>query len=261
VAATAGLNAIRPSEGDPIVFGFVGNGSASEECAPNPPTLFYSCSTSWSLAAGTIVIRIEVSPREHNSPAAGSWTALQAVEGPDLPGAQATTIDGLPARFSKNASDVIPYSTETIPGATEVLWWGLTSQQQFTFGYSIVAGIRGPNLAALEAQAKALVAGIRYIPETSMLPTDPAAFDQARQSALERALADQKQDADSEHDHAWDCFPTTVGASQKATITQTPNSNPLTRPLPVTCTVESMVPTVMQGWTLTLSQTWEAGSD
>ena len=98
------------------------------------------------------------------APTSYIWTGREAVEGPEIPGAEALMIDGLPARFAKSTTDAVPYSSETVPGATEVLWWGLTSQQQFGFGYSIVAGIRGPDVAALEAQAKALVAGIHYVP-------------------------------------------------------------------------------------------------
>jgi len=94
-----------------------------------------------------------------------------------------------------------------------------------------------------------------------MLPTDPAAFDQARQAALETDLTEQKKllASNKDYSHAWDCFPTVVGASRKGTITDTPSTGPLTKPLSVTCTVESMVPTVMQGWILTLSQSWDAG--
>jgi len=189
------------------------------------------------------------------------WTGREAVEGPEIPGAEALMIDGLPARFAKSTTDAVPYSSETVSGATEVLWWGLTSEQQFSFGYSIVAGIRGPDVAALEAQAKALVASIHYVPEPIMLPTDPTALDQVRQAALETDLTEQKKTMASNKDyrHAWDCFPTVVGASRNATITDTPSTGPLTKPLSVTCTVESMVPTVMQGWTLTLSQSWDAG--
>lgn len=263
-AATLGLNASSATQGD--VFGFVGNGGASEKCVPAAPPV-NTCTTTWSLAAGTIVLRFEDSsklPSPSSDPSVRPsylWTAEQATLGPEVPGAEALTIDGLPARFAKSTTDVIPYSQETVPGATEVLWWGLTSQQQFFWGYSIVAAIRGPNAASLEAQAKALVAGIHYVPDTAMLPTDPTALGLVRQAALERALADQKKYAGIEHVHAWDCFPSVVGASQDATITQTPLTSPLTLPLPVTCTVESMVPTAMQGWMLTLSQSWAAGSD
>jgi hypothetical protein len=261
-AATNGLNSQSQAQGNPSVFGFLGNGTASEECVPNPPVLLYTCTTTWSLGPGTVAFRFEIAPPwpYHTDSA---WTAQRAVTGTDIPGAEALTIDGLPARFAKSTTDAIPFSTEMVSGATEVLWWGLTSQLQFQFGYSIVAAIKGPNVAELEAQAKAFVAGIHYLPETAMLPTDPVALDQVRQAALETALADQKRTmaANKDQNHAWDCFPTVVGESRKATITQTPSTNPLTKPLPVTCTVESMVPTVMQGWTVTFSQAWDAGQD
>jgi hypothetical protein len=259
-AATAGLSVVSEAPGDPSVFGFVGNSGASDDCVPAPPSHVYSCTTKWSLGAGTIALRFEVSPRITGPHPSYLWTGREAVSGPEIPGAEALMIDGLPARFAKSTTDAVPYSSETVPGATEVLWWGLTSQDQFSFGYSIVAGIEGPNVAALEAQAKALVASIHYVPEPIMLPTDPIALDQVRQASLEAALADQKgMSSNKDYGHAWDCFPTVVGASRKATITTTPSTGPLTKPLLVTCTVESMVPTVMQGWTLTLSQSWGAG--
>lgn len=259
-AATAGLSVVSATQGDPSVFGFVGNSSANEDCVPAPPSHVYACTTNWSLEAGTIALRFEVSPQIIGPRLAYLWTGREAVDGPEIPGAETLMIDGLPARFAKSTTDAVPYSSETVPGASEVLWWGLTSQQQFSFGYSIVAGIAGPNVAALEAQAKALVASIHYVPEPIMLPTDPVAFDQARQAALEADLAQQKgMSSNKDYGHAWDCFPTVVGASRKATITTTPSTGPLTKPLLVTCTVESMVPTVMQGWTLTLSQSWDAG--
>ena len=258
-AATAGLSASSAAQGEPAVFGFVGNSGASEECMPKPPSA-NACTTTWSLGAGTIAMRFEVSPRITGPRPSYVWTGREAVEGPEIPCAEALMIDGLPARFAKSTTDAVPYSSETVPGATEVLWWGLTSQDQFSFGYSIVAGIEGPNVAALEAQAKALVASIHYVPAPIMLPTDPIALDQVRQAALEAALADQRGlSSNKDYSHAWDCFPTVVGASRKATITTTPSTGPLTKPLLVTCTVESIVPTVMQGWTLTLSQAWDAG--
>jgi hypothetical protein len=89
-----------------------------------------------------------------------------------------------------------------------------------------------------------------------------------QQSALLRFYADDRQHANDEHVHELDCFPTTVGASRQAEITQTIATNPLTVPLPVTCTVVSMVPYPLPGWippkygwTVTLSQSWVAGPD
>jgi hypothetical protein len=91
---------------------------------------------------------------------------------------------------------------------------------------------------------------------------------QLQQIALLRFYADDKRFANDEHIHEMDCFPTTVGASEQAVITQTIGTNPLTVPLPVTCTVVSMVPYPLPGWTppkygwtVTLSQSWVAGQD
>jgi hypothetical protein len=260
-AADNGLSSASATDGNPLVFGFVGNVAASEECAGSTGGGIYTCTTNWALAEGSVAIRFEIAPRTSGSIRPTSiWTARQAVNGTEIPGAEALTIDGLPARFARSTSDVIPYSTETVPGATEVLWWGLPSQQQYSFGYSIVAGIRGPNDAELEAQAEALVAGIHFVPEPVMLPTDPAALAQARQSALLAFFADQASSANAEHVHAYDCFPRTPGASNQTTIIQTLNgSAPMTQPLPVTCQTMSSDPNSMQGWTVTLKQTWLAG--
>jgi hypothetical protein len=91
---------------------------------------------------------------------------------------------------------------------------------------------------------------------------------QRQQSALMKLYADDRRFANDEHIHEMDCFSTTVGASQQAEITQTIGTSPLTIPLPVTCTVVSMVPypvpgwtPPMYGWTVTLSQSWVAGPD
>jgi hypothetical protein len=91
---------------------------------------------------------------------------------------------------------------------------------------------------------------------------------QRQQSALMKLYADDRRFANDEHIHEMDCFSTTVGASQQAEITQTIGTSPLTIPLPLTCTVVSMVPypvpgwtPPMYGWTVTLSQSWVAGPD
>jgi hypothetical protein len=189
------------------------------------------------------------------------WTGFQALGGPDIPGAEALTVDGYPARFAKNTSDVVPYSTETVPGATEVLWWGLTKPSQDWFGYSITAAISGPNAAELEAEARALVASIRYDNKPPSLPTDPTALAQARQPALLAFFASMTKYGDDEHKHAYDCFPRTIGTSQQASILEPPNQSPMTQPLPVTCTTVSMDPNAMQGWTVVLKETWVAGPD
>jgi hypothetical protein len=108
----------------------------------------------------------------------------------------------------------------------------------------------------------------RPSPALTPSPVLTPSLEQLQQSALLKFYADDRQRANDEHDHEMDCFPTTVGASQQAEITQPVWGNPLTVPLPVTCTVVSMVPYPLPGWvppkygwTLTLSQSWVAGLD
>lgn len=251
------------SIGDPVAFGFVGTGSGQQQkCTTNPSTGRESCTTTWSLSEGTIVLRFAAAPMgmplDHLPYA---WTGYQALQGPEIPGAEPVNIDGFPARFATNASDVVPYSTETVLGATEIMWWGLPKPVQLAEGYIIVAAIRGPNAAELEAQARALVASIQYVPEPMMLPTDPAALAQARQPALLKFFSGLPIDGSAAYKDSWDCFPRAVGVSQQANIIAFPDQNPLTRPLSVTCTTVSMDPDPMQGWTVTLRQSWRAGPD
>ncbi len=101
---------------------------------------------------------------------------------------------------------------------------------------------------------------------TSTAPTPSVA--ERQHAALLNLYANVRRYANDEHVHEMDCFPTTVGASQQAVITQTITTNPLTVPLPVTCTVVSMDPYPLPGWappkygwTVTLSQSWLAGPD
>jgi len=253
---------VSPTQ-DLVAMGFVGNGSGQQTCTPWSSTSLAKCMTTWSLPEGSIVLRFAVSPMFANPTTGPSyiWTGFQALDGPDIPGAEALTIDGYPARFAKNTSDVVPYSTETVPGATEVLWWGLTKPALDWFGYSITAAISGPNAAELEAEARALVASIRYDNKPPSLPTDPTALAQARQPALLTYLADMTKTGDDERKHAYDCFPRTIGTSQQASILEPPNQSPMTQPLPVTCTTVSMDPNAMQGWTVVLKETWVAGPD
>ena len=56
-----------------------------------------------------------------------------------------------------------------------------------------------------------------------------------------------------------DCFPTQPG-SRSATITVAPDGPKLSKPLPVVCSV-AIEPNIMEGWTITLTVTWEAASD
>jgi hypothetical protein len=263
--ATNGLSSASNLEGEPAVFGFVGNGSAQESCVPGGARSMSECSTTWGLVDNTIVLRFEVAVTAHmsweKSPPTYVWTGEEANDGVMIPGAQNLTVDNLPARFVRNATNTVPFRAETVPGATAVLWWGLPSQSTLQFGWTIVAAIRGPNTAELEKQAEALVASIHFISDVQVLPSDPADLERAREAALAHFYAEDKRLANDEHVHELDCFSAIVGEARQANITQTLATNPLTKPLPVTCIVESAVPSAMQGWIVTLSQSWKAGTD
>jgi hypothetical protein len=56
-----------------------------------------------------------------------------------------------------------------------------------------------------------------------------------------------------------DCFPRQPG-SKTTTIVLTPDDATLSKPLPVTCSV-AIEPNAMEGWTITLTVTWDAASD
>lgn len=254
---------------DPLIYdkvheamGFVGSGSATQKCTAWVQGSWATCATTWSLPDNSVVLRFgQASWIPVTGEDTYTWTVQQAVYGPEIPGAQRLTIDGMPVRFASNASDVVPHSSETVPGATEVLWWGVPSPMPSQFAFSIVAAIKGPNTAELEAQARAVVESIHFVPEPHMLPTDPTALADARSRALIQYFATSTQLSDGEHNHSLDCFPRTPGESQQASITQTLNTAPMTKPLPVTCTTVSIEPNEMQGWTIILKQTWAAGPD
>ena len=260
------LREASAQRGVPRVFGFVGTAPGAQTCLPATATLKAPlCSTRWNLADGTISMRFGMGGLFDGGIAKTTyhWTAWDSDLGTVLPGAESLVIDNLPVRFVRSVGDRVPYSQETIPGASEVLWWGLPSQSgdAYQSGWEIVAAIAGPHASELEAQATALVDSIHFAPEPTLLPTDPGLLESARQSMLRTAYAAIVHDENDEHIHELDCFPTTVGASRQAYITQTIPTNPLTVPLLVTCSLVSMVPTPMQNWALTLSQTWAAGPD
>jgi hypothetical protein len=248
-------------------MGFVGSGSASQNCTTWSNTTPAKCTTTWSLTDGSIVMRfaevmsMPVGLKWSADSPAYTWTATDAIDGRVIPGAENLTVRGLPARFTTSSTNIPPYGGEAIPGATEILWWGIPEPYQYSSGYSITAAIRGPDTAVLEAQAKALVASIQFAYQPPLLPTDPTALAQVRQQAFTTFLADELLMSNDESNHSLDCFPRTIGLSNQASITQTLNTAPMTKPLPVTCTTESVEANAMQGWTIVLKQTWVAGSD
>ena len=244
--------------------GFLGSGSARDVCQdPNGDGTDLDCTTEWTLPEGSVEVRFWVAT-------GGKWDGLSAIDGYPLDGYTPTTVDGLPAMFAKtigsisNAALIRP--AESVPNADEVLSWVLPTQLGLESVYTIDAAIRGPNAAELESQVRAMIASLRWEPAAYRLPTEPAALDTAETAAIPSGLASLRSQGQpsskiwtTRYPHFYDCFPSKTGVSVPATITYSQQA-PLTQPLPVICTT-AIKPNSMQGWTLSLTQTWAAGPD
>jgi hypothetical protein len=239
--------------------GFLGSGSAMDVCQGDPNDV--ECTTQWTLPEGSVEVRFWVA-------SGAKWDGLSAIDGYPLDGYTSTTVDGLPAMFSKTTGSISNAAlfrpTQSVPDADEVLSWVLPTQRELEGVYTIDAAIRGPNAAELEAQVRAMIASLRWEPAAYRLPTDPAVLDAAEAGASTSGLASLRSQPNvlylsGQYPHFFDCFPSKTGVSVAATITHSQQA-PHTQPLPVICTT-AIKPNSMQGWTLSLTQTWAAGPD
>jgi hypothetical protein len=247
------------------VFGYVGTTTPETVCT-DPVHLKAGgwslgvCSSVWSLGPDDVVLRFQK----------GHITGQSFVFGFTDPGFTMTTVGGLPALFSQSPGSGVPElamlsgpvaTPETAAGAETVLVWHLPGNPTDMAGthqvtpIRIVAAVRGPNAATIVAQVKAVVASIQYDPAVIPLPTDPATLEALSQQALTAAL----DLGDGTSPGSMDCFPTQPG-SRSATITVAPDGPKLGKPLPVVCSV-AIEPNIMEGWTITLTVTWDAASD
>jgi hypothetical protein len=243
--------------------GFVGSGSAKDVCAGDltDPSVGADCTTQWTLPESSVEVRFWAA-------SGAKWDGLSAIDGYSLDGYTLTTVDGLPAMFAKTTGSIsnaaLMRPAQVVPDAEEVLSWVLPTQRELEGVYTIDAAIRGPNVAELESQVRAMIASLRWEPAAYRLPTDPAALDAAQAAAITSGLASLRSQPNvlylsGQYPHFFDCFPSKTGVSVAATITHSQQA-PLTQPLPVTCTT-AIKPNSMQGWTLSLTQTWAAGPD
>lgn len=250
------------------IFGYVGTTTPETVCTDPAAQAkgrwsLGRCSSVWSLGPTDVVLRFQI----------GDISTQNILSGDANPGETITPVGGLPALFSQSSGSVIPElvafssaavapTTETAVGAERVMVWELPGNPTGPAGtyqqtsFRIVAAVRGPNTAALEAQAKALVASIKYDPAVVPLPTDPTALAALSQSTLRAALDDNWGPM---HPGWMDCFPREPG-SKSATIVLTPDDATLSKRLPVTCSV-AIEPNAMEVWTITLTVSWEAASD
>jgi hypothetical protein len=245
--------------------GFVGSGSAKDDCVSDftDPSVQVDCTTQWTLPEGSVEVRFWVA-------SGAKWDGLSAIDGYPLDGYTSTTVDGLPAMFSKTTGSISNAAlfrpTQSVPDADEVLSWVLPTQRELEGVYTIDAAIRGPNAAALESQVRAMIASLRWEPAAYRLPADPVALNAAQAAAIVSGLSSLRSQGQphsmiwtTSYPHFYDCFPSKTGVSVPATITHSQQA-PLTQPLPVICTT-AIKPNPMQGWTLSLTQTWAAGPD
>jgi hypothetical protein len=242
------------------VFGYVGTATPETVCSDpvHQKSGAWSlgvCSSVWSLGPDDVVLRFQKGDISGQS--LESWSTDPAFT--------MTTVGGLPALFSQSSGSGVPElarpglgaPTETAAGAETVLVWQLpgnpTGASQ-VIPVRIVAAVRGPNVAAIVAQVQAVVASIQYDPAVIPLPSDPAARTIQSLQALTRALGYPFADS-----RTLDCFPRVPG-SRDTTVTFTPSERTLSKPLPVTCSA-AIDPNPMEGWTVTLTVTWQAASD
>jgi hypothetical protein len=243
------------------VFGYVGTNTPETVCSDpvNQKPGMWSlgvCSSVWSLGPNDAVLRFQKGDIGGRS--LESW--------PTDPSFAMTTVGGLPALFRQSSGSGIPglamspspvAAPEIAAGADTVLVWQLpgnpTGGSQ-PIPVRIVAAVRGPDVAAIVSQVKAVVGSIKDDPAVVPLPTDPAARTTQSLEAVTRALGYPFADS-----RTLDCFPRVPG-SRDTTVTFTPSERTLSKPLPVTCSV-AVEPNPMEGWTVTLTVTWQGASD
>jgi len=243
------------------VFGYVGTATPETVCSDpvDQKSGAWSlgvCSSVWSLGPDDVVLRFQK----------GDISGRLFETWPTDPSFTMTTVGGLPALFGQSPGSGVPElamaagpvaTRETAAGAESVLVWQLpgnpTGNDQ-AIPVRIVAAVRGPNAAAIVAQVKAVMASIQYDPAVIPLPSDPAARTTQSLQALTRALGYPFADS-----RTLDCFPRVPG-SRDTTVTFTPSERTLSKPLPVTCSA-AIDPNSMEGWTVTLTVTWQAASD
>ena len=124
--------------------------TASEPCgSAYIPGLGGDCSDVVTLPADSVVVKISMWGGPPSGPA-GAIGALLAQ------GWSSTTVGGEPAAFT-------PQALQGIPGSDRSLVWavGVPGSGNEQAAYWITAGIRGPDLASIQAQVEAMIATVR----------------------------------------------------------------------------------------------------
>ena len=131
-----------------VAFLTSGAATADEPCgSAYVPGLGGDCSQDITLPANSVVVRISLWGGPPSGPA-GAIAALRTQ------GWSALTIAGEPAAFT-------PQALEGIPGSDRSLVWAVAAPgADNQKAYWITAGIRGPDLASIQAQVEAMIATI-----------------------------------------------------------------------------------------------------
>jgi hypothetical protein len=132
-----------------IAFLTSSGATASETCgSAYIPGLGGDCSQEVTLPANSVVVKISLWGGPPSGPA-GAIAALRAQ------GWSSTTVGGEPAAFT-------PQALEGIPGSDRSLVWavGVPGPDNDQKAYWITAGIRGPDLASIQAQVEAMIATV-----------------------------------------------------------------------------------------------------
>jgi hypothetical protein len=224
------------------ILDYIGTGSGLATCTaitPGPGDQFISgtqCGSNVKVDPGQLVVTLS---RQDGPPRPGpidpaDASALAA-------GEEYVTVGGLPAVFEGEKQGA---------SALEVtLGWTLSVPGELISRYMISADIKGPGVDQMRAQVEALVASIRYSPAVPVL--DPADGPRVAASGLAQVRSWGPEYA---------CFPSILGATATATITEFPGYSSLRKPLPVTCTT-AIEPSSIGLWKMTLTESWTAASD
>ena len=179
-----------------------------------------NCRVAYQLDPGTVVVSVGT----------GSFPGGNILDVPAA--ADPVTVGGLPGFIEETGP--VP---ET--GADRSLVWTLAMPGSIDNWYTVRAEFRGPDEAPLEAQVRAMVAGLRYDPSVVPLPSGATAAQEAAAGALARLR---------ERGAAWACFPDT--GSRTMVLRETVNG-PLAGPQVAACST-MIEATPLQLWRLHL---------
>jgi hypothetical protein len=229
-------------------------GHVSEDCSNFGQP---QCSTAWDLVPSSAAITFEFNNMSGAQGENKSWSLFDAETSQPPAGVQIVTVAGVRALFARSSSDHLPLGRTIlswngwVPDADEILVWEMVDRFDAQTGFKITAAIRGPDVATIEAQVRAIVDSLAYDAPILPLATDAA----SKKAAL---ATDARLEGWTGSDPLWSCFSSTPGVTLGARITETVTGQVLTQPLDVRCTAD-VVALPEQIWMVTYTYEWDAG--